>query len=80
MLQVNQDVIRHLQFCIFFSFVNSFSPRLALPTVGNSTVVPPMKSSLDWEVWKPLLTNAGAKKTQWNYELAYYIYCKLNHA
>ena len=52
------------------------SPRSIIASAGNLTEVPPLTSSSVWNEWKPQMTVPMGP--QWNYELAHYIYCKLN--
>jgi len=59
------------------SYVHSFTPRHILPSMGTNTEVPSLVNSTVWNIWKPQMT--VAMEVQWNYELAYYLYCKLNH-
>merc|ERR1719244_548716 len=57
------------------TFVSSFTPNISPPSMDNHTGVPPLVNSTMWNIWKPQLTFGS--DAQWNYDLAYYLYCKL---
>merc|ERR1719391_1760967 len=56
--------------------VSSFTPNISPPHMDSNTGVPPLVNSTMWNIWKPQLTFGS--DAQWNYDLAYYLYCKLN--
>ena len=58
------------------SFVSSFNPNDSPPHVDSNTGVPPLVNSTMWDIWKRQLIFGS--DAQWNYDLAYYLYCKLN--
>merc|ERR1712215_18820 len=57
------------------TFVSSFTPNNSPSSMDSNTGVPPLVNSTMWDIWKPQLVFGS--DAQWNYELAYYLYCKL---
>jgi len=58
------------------NFMSSFNPNDSPPHVDSNTGVPPLVNSTMWDIWKRQLIFGS--DAQWNYDLAYYLYCKLN--
>jgi len=58
--------------------VSSLTPRSYTPAIGYLDEVTPLVNSTVWKNWKPQMTVPDPLGPQWNYELAHYIYCKLN--
>jgi len=58
------------------NLVSSLTPRSYSPGIGSLDEVPSLENSTIWNEWKPQMTVPLGP--QWNYELANYIFCKLN--